>query len=162
MKKEFELYLPILKEKNQSDRRTALKKLNLEFEERFTEWCKDLRNLGFIGSLHQKLKDERDLLKFCKSVDQFSEMTRNLSSELDTINNLMKQKERSSKVKSSIQKLQEFKTKLDKVYESVCSQLKTESIGELSMFEKEIRDFSVKIQQATTDSLNYELCRSFE
>ena len=155
LKKEFELYLPMLKEKNQSSRRTALRKLNLEFEERFTEWCKHLRNLGFIDSLPQKLKDEGDLLKFCKSMDQFSEMTRNLSSELDTINNLMKQEERSSKVKSSIQKLQEFKSKLDKVYESVCSQLKTESIGELSMFEKEIREFSVKIQQATTDSLNY-------
>ena len=155
LKKEFELYLPMLKEKNQCSRRTALRKLNLEFEERFTEWCKHLRNLGFIDSLPRKLKDEGDLLKFCKSMDQFSEMTRNLSSELDTINNLMKQEERSSKVKSSIQKLQEFKSKLDKVYESVCSQLKTESIGELSMFEKEIRDFSVKIQQATTDSLNY-------
>ena len=57
-------------------------------------------------------------------------------------------------MKSSIQKLQEFKTKLDKVYESVGSQLKTESIGELSMFERNVRDFSVKIQQATTDSLN--------
>ena len=121
----------MLKTKNQSDRRTALNKLNLEFEERFTGWCKHLRNLGLIGSLPQKLKDERDLLKFCKSVDQFSEMTRNLSSELDTINNLMKQEERSSKVKSSIQNLQEFKTKLDKVYESVCRQLKPESIGEL-------------------------------
>ena len=100
----------MLKEKNQNDRRTALRKLNLEFEERFTEWCKHFRNLRFIGSLPQNLKDERDLLKFCRSVDQVSEMTRNLSSELGTITNLMKQEERSSKVKSSIQKLQEFKT----------------------------------------------------
>ena len=88
-------------------------------------------------------------------MDQFSEMTRNLSSELDTNNNLMKHQERSSKVKSSLQKLQDFKTKLDKFYESVCSQLKLESIGELSMFEKDVREFSVKIQQATTGSLNY-------
>ena len=88
-------------------------------------------------------------------MDQFSEKTRNLSSELDTINNLKKREKRSSEVKSSIQKLQEFKTKLDQVYESVCSQLKTESIGEFSMFKKDVREFSVKVQQATTDSLNY-------
>ena len=88
-------------------------------------------------------------------MDQFSELTRNLSGELDTINNLMKQEEWSSKVKSSIQKLQDFKTTLDKVYESVRSQLKTESIGGFSMVEKDVREFSVRIQQATTDSLNY-------
>ena len=33
LKKDFELYLPMLKEKNQSSRRTALRKLILEFEE---------------------------------------------------------------------------------------------------------------------------------
>ena len=82
-------------------------------------------------------------------------MTRTLFSDLDTINTLMKQEEKSSKVKSSIQKHQEFKTKLNNIYESVCSQLKTESIGELSMFEKDVRGFSLKIQQATTASLNY-------
>ena len=112
----------------------------MEFEERFTEWCKDLRNLGFIGSLPQKLKDEGDLLKFCKSMDQFSEMTRNLSSELDTINNLMKQEERSSKVKSSIQKLQEFKSKLDKVYESVCSQLKTNQLESCQCLKRKLEN----------------------
>ena len=155
LKKEFELYLPMLKEKHQDERRKALRKFNSEFDERFAEWCDHHPNLGYIGSLPEKLKDERDLLKFCKSMDQFSELTQNLSSELDTINNLMKQEERSSKVKSSIQNLQEFKTKLDKVYESVCSQLKTESIGGLSRIEKDVREFSVRIQQATTDSLNY-------
>ena len=78
-----------------------------------------------------------------------------MSSELDTINNLIKQEKRSTRVKSSIPKLQELKTKLDKVCESVCSQLKTGSIGELSVFEKDVGELSVKIQQATTDSLNY-------
>ena len=69
LKKEFELSLPMLKEKHQSDRIRALRKLNTEFAERLTEWCEHLRNLVFIGSLPQKIKYERDLLKFCKIVD---------------------------------------------------------------------------------------------
>ena len=155
LKKEFELYLPMLREKHQIDRIRALRKLNLELEERFTEWCEHFRSLGFIGSRPQKLKDERDLLKFSKFVDQFFKKTRNLSCELYTINNLKKQEEKSGKVNSSIQKLSEFKTKLNKIYESVCRQLKRESTGVLTMFEKDVREFSVKIHQATTDSLNY-------
>ena len=39
LKKAFELYLPMLKEKHQGDRRLASRKLNSEFEARFSEWC---------------------------------------------------------------------------------------------------------------------------
>ena len=155
LKKEFELYLPMLKEKHQIDRIKALMKLKLELEERFTEWCEHVRSLGNIGGLPRKLKDERDLLKFSKFADQFPKKTRILSSELYTIINLKKQEERSSKVNSSIQNLSGLKTKLEKIYESVCRQLKTESSGALSMFEKDVREFSKKIHQATTYSLNY-------
>ena len=114
LKTEFELYLPLLKEKHKFDRRQALRELNSEFKERFTEWCNHHNNLGYNSQLSQRLKFERDLLKFCKTMDQIADLKRNLSGETDTINILMKQSDRSSKVKSSCQTLQEVKTNLDK------------------------------------------------
>ena len=88
-------------------------------------------------------------------MNQVAEVKRNLSDEIDTINSLMKQKERSSKVKSSLRNLQEVKTKLDKAYENVCDLLKPEAPKGLSKLEKDIKEFGVKIQEATTVSLNY-------
>ena len=145
----------MLKERHQGDRKEALTKLNLELEDRFKKWRENQDNLGYISSLPKRLKDERELLKICKVVNQFAELKRNLSREIDTINNLMQQDERSSKVKSSFQKLQETKTKLDRTYENACGLLQAESVGSLSLFENYVKEFSLKTQQATTDSLNY-------
>ena len=94
LKKEIDLYLPLLKEKHQYERRHALRKLNSEFEKRFTEWCNHHSNLGYISNLPKIMKDEGELLKFCKFFDQFAELKRNLSRELDTINNMMQQDEK--------------------------------------------------------------------
>ena len=71
-------------------------------------------------------------------MDQVVELKRNLSDEIDTIKNFMKLEERSSRVKSSFQKLQGVKKKLDKA----CGQLKTETVGSLSVIEKVIKDLS--------------------
>ena len=65
-------------------------------------------------------------------------------------------------MKSSFQKLQETKTKLDRAYENACGMLKAEAVGSLSIFDKDIKEFSLKIQQATTDSLNYVDCSNGE
>ena len=145
----------MLKERHQGDRKEALTKLNLELEDRFRKWRENEDNLGYISSLPKRLKDERELLKICKVVNQFAELKRNLSREIDTINNLMQQDERSSKVKSTFQKLQETKTKLDRTYENACGLLQAESVGSLPLFENYVKEFSLKTQQATTDSLNY-------
>ena len=67
----------------------------------------------------------------------------------------MQQDERSSKVKSTFEKLQETNTKLGRAYENDCGLLKMESVGSLSIFEKDSKAFSLKIQQVTKDSLNY-------
>ena len=67
----------------------------------------------------------------------------------------MQKDKRSSKVKSSFQTLQETKTKLDRAYGNACGLLKMESVGSLSVFDKDITEISLKIQQATTDSLNF-------
>ena len=119
------------------------------------EWCNHKNNHGYISSLLKKLKDEGELLKFCKLIDRFAEMKRRLSREKDTINNLIQQDERSSKVKSSFQNLQEAKPKLNRAYENVCGLLSAESVGRLSIFDKDIKKFKLKIQQKTADSLNY-------
>ena len=91
------------------------------------------------------MKDEREIPKFCKIVDQFAELKRTLSCEIDTINNLMQQDERSSEVKSSFQKHQETKTKLDRAYENACGLVKAESVGSLPIFDKDIKNTRLKI-----------------
>ena len=103
-------------------------------------------NLGYISTLPKRLKDERESLKFCKIIYRFAELKRILSREIDTIDKLMEQDERSRKVKSSIQKLQETKTKPDRAYENACGMLKAESVGSLSTFEKDNK-ISLKIHK---------------
>ena len=100
------------------------------------------------------MKNQRETVKFCKFIYQFAELKRILPREIDSINKMMEQDERSRKVKSSFQKLQETKTKLDRAYENACGLLKAESVGSLSIFEKDNKEFSLKKQQTTTDSLN--------
>ena len=78
--------------------------------------------------------------------------------EIDSINNLTTQREKSSEVKSSFQKLQDAKTKTDRTYEIICDLLKPEARQGLSEIEKEFKGLSVKIQKATTDSVNYVDC----
>ena len=58
LKNEFKQYLPTLKETHQGERRNALRELNLEFADRFTRWCKQLHNLGFVDQRPLNLKDE--------------------------------------------------------------------------------------------------------
>ena len=67
----------------------------------------------------------------------------------------MQQDERSSRVKSSLRKLQETKTKLDSSYESAGGLPEAESNGRLSVFKNDFKEFNLKIQQATTVSMNY-------
>ena len=68
--KEFEVNLPLLKEKHQDDRKEAPTKLNLEFGDWFRKWCQNHDNIGYNSSLPKRLRDERELLKFCKFIDQ--------------------------------------------------------------------------------------------
>ena len=78
-----------------------------------------------------------------------------LSQKKTTIDKLIEQDARSSKVKMAIQKIQEYKAILDKSHESRRNLLKPDSLTTLSNAQKIVTEMNSIVQQAMTDALNY-------
>ena len=101
------------------------------------------------------LKYESDLMKYFKLCDQFHDAKRAIIAEKTTIDNLIEQGARSSRVKMDIQKLQDNKAILDKCLETRRSLLKSDSLTFLATAENVVTEMNPIIQQAMTDALNY-------
>ena len=95
------------------------------------------------------LKYESDSMKYFKLCDQFYDAKRAIVAEKTTIDNLIEQGARSSRVKMAIQKRQDNKAILDKSLETRRSLLKSNSA------ENVVTEMNLIIQQAMTDALNY-------
>ena len=108
-----------------------------------------------MSSLPLRLKSENDLLKFTKLCDQFHDAKRTIIAEKTTIDKLIEQAARSSKVKMAIQKIQEKKAILDKSHECRRNLLKPDSLTTLSNAEEVVTEMNSIVQPAMTDALNY-------
>ena len=155
LRKEFEMYLPMLKDKFQGSRKVILYKLEYELENYFENWSKKSSFLVSVSRLPSRLKNENDLMKYMKLCDQFYDAKRIIEAEKMTIKKLNEQGARSSHVKLAIQKLQENKAILDKSLESRRNCLKPDALTTLSHAEKIVTEMISIVQQAMTDALNY-------
>ena len=102
LRKEFEMYLPMLKEKFQGSRKEILYKLEYELESYFENWSKKSSFLVSVSRLPSRLKNENDLMKYMKLCDQFFDAKRIIEAEKMTISKLIEQGARSSHVKLAI------------------------------------------------------------
>ena len=91
LRKEFKMYLPMLKDKFQGSRKVILSKLEYELENFFENWIKKSAYLASVSSLPLRLKSENDLLKFTKLCDQFHDAKRTIIAEKTTIDKLIEQ-----------------------------------------------------------------------
>ena len=132
LRKEFEMYLPMLKDKFQGSRKEILYKLEYELENYFENWSKKSSFLVSVSRLPPRLKNENDLMKYMKLCDQFYDAKRIIEAEKMTISKLIGQGARSSHVKLAIQKLQDNKAILDKSLESRRNCLKPDALTTLS------------------------------
>ena len=155
LRKEFEKHLPFLKDKFQGSRKEILKRLESELEKRFENWKKTFGSLMSVSKHLSHLKYESDLMKYFKLCDQFYDAKRAIVAEQTTIDNLIEQGARSSRVKMAIQKLQDNKAILDKSLETRRSLLKSDSLTILATAENVVTEMNPIIQQAMTDALNY-------
>ena len=155
LRKEFEMYLPMLKDKFQGSRKEILYKLEYELEKYFENWSKKSSFLVSVRWLPSRLKNENDLMKYMKLCDQFYDAKRIIEAEKMTISKLIEQGARSSHVKLAIQKLQDIKAILDKSLESRRNCLKPDALSTLSHAEKIVTEMNSIVQQAMTDALNY-------
>ena len=155
LRKEFEMYLPMLKDKFQGSRKEILYKLEYELENYFENWSQKSSFLVSVRWLPSHLKNENDLMKYMKLCDQFYDAKRIIEAEKMTISKLIEQGARSSHVKLAIQKLQDNKAILDKSLESRRNCLKPDALTTLSHAEKIVTEMNSIVQQAMTDALNY-------
>ena len=155
LRKEFEKHLPFLEDKFQGSRKEILKRLESELEKRFENWKKTFGSLMSVSKHLSHLKYESDLMKYFKLCDQFYDAKRAITAEKTTIDNLIEQGARSSRVKMAIQKLQDNKAILDKSLETRRSLLKSDSLSILATAENVVTEMNPIIQQAMTDALNY-------
>ena len=151
LRKEFEKHLPFLKDKFQSSLKEILKRLESELEKRFENWKKTFGSLISVIKHLSHLKYESDLMKYFKLCDA----KRAIVAEKTTIDNLIEQGARSSRVKMAIQKLQDNKAILDKSLETRRSLLKSDSLTILATAENVVTEMNPIIQQAMTDALIY-------
>ena len=155
LRKEFEMYLPMLKDKFQGSRKEILYKLEYELENYFENWSKKSYFLVSVRWLPSRLKNENDLMKYLKLCDQFYDAKRMIEAEKMTISKLIEQGARSSHVKQAIQKLQDNKAILEKSLESRRNCLKPDALSTLSQAEKIVTEMNSIVQQTMTDALNY-------
>ena len=155
LRKEFEKHLPFLKDKFQGSRKEILKRLESELEKRFENWKKTFGSLMSVSKHLSHLKYESDLMKYFKLCDQFYDAKRAIVAEKTTIDNLIEQGARSSRVKMAIQKLHDNKANLYKSLETRRSLLKSDSLTILATAENVITEMNPIIQQAMTDALKY-------
>ena len=85
-----------------------------ELEKRFELWSKTFEGLRSVSRDSSHLKSENDILKYSKLCDQFHDPKRVITAEKTTIDKLIEQGVKSSRVKMAIQKLQDNKAILDK------------------------------------------------
>ena len=79
--KEFEMCLPMLRDKFQSRCEEILYKLEYELEKYFENWSKKSSYLASVSRLPSRLKNENDLMKYLKHGDQFYAAKRILAAE---------------------------------------------------------------------------------
>ena len=154
LRKEFEKHLPFLKDKFQGNRKEILKRLESELEKRFENWKKTFGSLMSVSKHLSHLKYESDLMKYFKLCDQFYDAKRAIVAEKTTIDNIIEQGARSSRVKMAIQKLQDNKAILDKSLETRRSLLKSDFLTILATAENVVTEMNPIIQQEMTDALN--------
>ena len=98
-----------------------------ELERRFELWSKTFEGLRSVSTDSSHLKSESDILKYSKLCDQFHDPKRVVTAEETTIDKLIEQGVKSSRVKMAIQKLQDNKAILDKSLESRRNLLKSDA-----------------------------------
>ena len=155
LRKEFEKNFPFLKDKFQGSRKVILKRLESERENRFENWNKTFGSLMSVSKHLSHLKYGNDLLKFFKLCDQFYDAKRAIIAQKTTIDNLIQQGARSSRVKTAVEKLQDNKAILDKTLETRLSLLESKSLTILATAENVVTEMNPIILQAMTDALNY-------
>ena len=94
-------------------------------------------------------------MKYIIFGDQFYDAKRILAAEKATIDRLVEQGARSSRVKLAIQKLQDNKAILDRSLESRRNLYKIGALTTLSYAEKVVTELNTIVQQAMTAALNY-------
>ena len=98
-----------------------------ELEKRFELWSKTFEGLRSVSTDSSHLKSENDILKYSKLCDQFHDPKRVITAEETTIDKLIEQGVKSSRVKMAIQKLQDNEAILDKSLESRRNLLKSDA-----------------------------------
>ena len=76
MRKEFGMYLPMLKDMFQGSRKEILYKFEYKLQKRFDNWRKTSEGILSVSTLPSLLKDENNLTKFMKLCDQFYDAKR--------------------------------------------------------------------------------------
>ena len=79
LRKELEMYLPMLKDKFQGSRKKILYTLECELKKRIENWSKTSEGLLSVSKLLSRLKDENDLMKYLNFSDQFYDAKQNIA-----------------------------------------------------------------------------------
>ena len=107
--------LPLLKDKYHKERFKIKTELEKDFEALKSSWWIIFPSLSWIETLDVRLKEQNDFMKFCKLSDQWSKAKTDFVNEKKSVDELMTQKARVTRVKASLQKLQENRDGLEKV-----------------------------------------------
>ena len=148
------MHLPFLKDEFHGSSRELFSKMETELERKSDSWSKRFEGIVPVSRFLSHLRIEKDLLKYCRVIDEFYDDKKVIIEEKTKINKLIEQGARLIRVKLAIQKVQEYKAILDKSLESRRNLLKPDSSIMLSNAEKIATEMNPNIQQAMTDALN--------
>ena len=144
----------MLKEKYQSERRKVMRRQTSGLEHRFKQCQALFPVLGKCCTIRQLLKDEGQLVRFCKLSDELYNSRVKIQEEIVKTESLIEQGARSTKVKSALPKVREMKDEMDnalyeqrtRMYLDVANQVYFSSI--LTGVEREL-------QKATIEWIGY-------
>ena len=152
---EYTFGLPLLKNRYKEERNKVKREMDNEIAQTFEKCFQRFFPLKGMMRLPEVFLKESDFMIYCKLSGQWFHIRDEILQEKANLDNLMKERARTIRVKSALAKIQEKKDVLGEVLKQQRSLLKPEHLNFVAQKDHELKELETLLQKATLELISY-------